>query len=414
VESTQLTRYANSAIHQNLATEENWLWVKAIKGKKIGLACTNLLAEEAVEETVKKAEEIAAHQKEKKDFISLPYPKPVERKIKTFFESIETFSPLKKAEIIKQFTQPAEAYRLKTAGAFATKIAEMAVMNSLGVEVYQSFSWGQLVVMVMNEKSSGYAQFTSRNLEQLEGNSLAEVALKKCLAGKNPVKIEPRSYTVILEEEAVATLVKFLAYLGFSALAYQEGRSFLCGRLGERITGENISIWDDGWDEAGLVFPFDFEGMPKKRVELIKSGYATGLVYDSFTAYKEKKESTGHALSPSTSLLGPYPTNLFLQTGDKTKEEMIAETEYGLLITRFHYTNVIDPMKTIITGMTRDGTFLVKDGKIVQPVVNLRFTESILNLLSLVVAIGKEWKVCGEATVPVLKIEKMQFTGTSE
>jgi predicted Zn-dependent protease len=190
----------------------------------------------------------------------------------------------------------------------------------------------------------------------------------------------------------------------------------LCGRLGEKVCGESVSIWDDGLDERGLRRSFDFEGVPKRRVELITNGVAAGLVYDSFTAGRDPdgdKTSTGHA-GPAPNPWGPMPSNLLVACGDADLAQMIAPVERGLLVTRFHYTNVLHPKQSVLTGMTRDGTFLIEGGEIVGGVKNLRFTQSILEALSNVEMIGARGKLTGHIWTPAMKICDFKFTGGTE
>ncbi|HID06242.1 MAG TPA: TldD/PmbA family protein, partial [Armatimonadetes bacterium] len=218
---------------------------------------------------------------------------------------------------------------------------------------------------------------------------------------------------VVLEEEAVATLLMMLAYMGLGARAVQEGRSFMCERFGERIMSECVTIYDDALNTEGLPQPFDYEGVPKQKVVCIESGVAKAVVYDTYTAAREGKQSTGHAL-PQPNPWGPYPTNLFMSTGELTLEEMISTTERGLLITRFHYVNPVHPKRTVITGMTRDGTFLIEDGRVTHGVRNLRFTQSILDALSCVDAISRTRKLCDSTVAPAVKVNQFAFTGVTE
>ena len=211
-----------------------------------------------------------------------------------------------------------------------------------------------------------------------------------------------------------------MAYTGFSAVAMQEGRSFMVGKIGQQIVDSRVSIWDDGQDPRGLPLPFDFEGVPKQRVDLIEKGVARGVVYDSYRAGKEEgKSSTGHAL-PAPNTFGPFPMNAFFGPGDATLEEMIASTERGLYVTRFHYTRPVEPTKVVVTGMTRDGTFLIENGKIAYPVKNLRFTQSYLEALNQVDMIGKELRLLAgmgglaRTAQPALKLGSFNFTGATE
>jgi predicted Zn-dependent protease len=211
-----------------------------------------------------------------------------------------------------------------------------------------------------------------------------------------------------------------MSFTGFGAVAMQEGRSFMAGKIGQQIVDPRISIWDDGLSTDTIPWPFDFEGVPKQRVDLIEAGIARGVVYDSYRAGKEEgKESTGHAL-PAPNPFGPIPLNPFIAPGDATLEEMIASTERGLYVTRFHYTRPAEPTKVVITGMTRDGTFLIENGEIAYPVKNLRFTQGYLEALNHVDVIGSEPRMLmglgdiGRTSVPALKLDKFNFTGATE
>lgn len=189
----------------------------------------------------------------------------------------------------------------------------------------------------------------------------------------------------------------------------------MSGKLGEKVTGDNITIWDDGLDPSGCPMPFDFEGIPKKKVMLIENGVARGVVYDSLTAAKEGTEPTGHSLG-EMAFIPSLPINLFMAGGNVSVEDMIASTKKGILVTRFHYVNVVHPVKSLITGMTRDGTFLIEDGKIVRGVKNLRFTESVLGAFSRVDALSSQKVMTGLLTVvcPAIRVRGFTFTGATE
>jgi predicted Zn-dependent protease len=183
----------------------------------------------------------------------------------------------------------------------------------------------------------------------------------------------------------------------------------MSGRIGEKLVGDNITIWDDATDPRQRAVPFDWEGVAKRKVTMIEKGIARGPVYDSYTAHKEGRTSTGHGF-PAPNTWGPAPTHLFLAPGEATLSEMIAATERGLLVTRFHYTNVVHEKQTIFTGMTRDGTFLIENGKVARPVRNLRFTQSILAALSDVEMIGRGGQLTEYAYAPALRIGRFAFT----
>ncbi|MDH7482670.1 MAG: TldD/PmbA family protein [Armatimonadota bacterium] len=409
---SSLTRFANSFIHQNVFEKNACLAVRAIIGKRIGYATTNKLDDEAICSVVKKAVAFAQHSAENPDFVSLPHPKPI-TPIDTYDQQTALFGPEDRASAVAQLISEARKQGASAAGLLSNGYQEFAVVNTLGVNAYNAMTRARLSTVMTSDSGHGFAEQVSQRIGDLNPISAAVEAATRAVRGQNPVKIEPGEYDVVLLPYAVEEMVILLADLGFSALAVQEGRSFMCGKFGQQITGKNITIWDDGLDTRGLPRPFDAEGVPKQRVDLIVKGIANAVVYDSYTAYKEGKESTGHSIGgPGT--YGPFPTNLFLEPGDSSIDEMIASTKKGIFVTRFHYTNTIHPILTLFTGMTRDGTFLIEDGKITKPVKNLRFTDSILERFSNVEMISKDTMRGEWAVVPAIKARGFRFTGVTE
>jgi PmbA protein len=420
-EDSSLTRFAVSAIHQHVAERNQTIVLRVVLGKRIAVVTTNILKPSSVKKSLQKAISLAKVQQPNDEFISLPGPKLL-HEVDTFSKNIRRLTSDQKAKTIKGILTMAKAKGLRASGAFSNGEVDLAVVNSLGVEAYQKFSDLFLHLIVENEKSSGYASCVARDPDQLDMDALVQEAVRKT-TGEEPIQIEPGEYEVILEPYAVSELLSFLGYLGFHALAVQEGRSFFSNRFGEKMVDEKVTIYDDGLDRGGLQVPFDFEGIPKKRVTFFERGVAKEVTYDSFTAGRDGKESTGHGLiAPNTT--GPIPINLFMAGGESSLEEMIKSVRKGIYVTRFHYSNVVEPMKAVITGMTRDGTFLITGGEITRPIKNLRFTESILKALSHVTAVSKERRICSEGTVysrrfvtgtvaPAIKIEGFNFSGVS-
>ncbi len=421
-ESEQLTRFANSYIHQNMAKEEIQARVRVAVGKKIGIASTDDLSDAALQRVVDSAMTVASFQQDNPDFISLPGPRPISR-IDGFVERTATCTPETLARAVKSICAPSREQGFNASGAFAARSFEYAVGNSLGVFGYYPTTLADLRTVIMSDTGSGYAAAASLDIGDIDAEAVGREAIDKALRSRNPTDVEPGEYTVVLEEYAVAIMLTYLAYMGFGAQSVQENRSFMSGKIGLQVTGENVSIWDDGLDPKNLPMPFDFEGVPKRRVDFIKNGVASGPVYDTYTAGREEgKESTGHAL-PAPNDLGPFPWNVSMQSGDVTKEEMLRSTERGLWVTRLHYVRPVHPLKTVITGMTRDGTFLIKNGEFAAPVKNLRFTQSVLAALSEIEMIGSETKVgregfmenfIGGVRVPPLKVSRFTFTSTTE
>lgn len=420
-ENSSLTRFTQSTIHQHVAERNGTAILRVVSDKRIAVVTTNILKPSSLRNSLNKAISLARVQQPNEEFKSLPEPIPIPE-ADTFSAKIDRLTPDKKVKGIKHLFSLAKGKGFKASGAFSQGKVELTVVNSLGVEAYQRYSDLFFHLIAENEKSSGYASFVSRDPDQLDIEALAEEAIRKASRGES-IQIEPGEYEVILEPYAVSELLSFLGYLGFHALALQEGRSFFCDALGKEMVDKKVTIYDDGLDPEGLQVPFDFEGIPKQKVIFFENGVAKGVTYDSFTAGHEGKQSTGHALiAPNTE--GPIPINLFMKGGESSLDEMIRSVRKGIYVTRFHYTNVVEPMKAVLTGMTRDGTFLIEDGEIKRPIKNLRFTESVLKALSRVTAVSKDRTVCSEGTVysrrfvtgvvaPAIKVDGFNFSGVS-
>jgi PmbA protein len=421
-ENEQLTRFANSYIHQNVTKDDLEIRVRAVLDKKIGIASTNDLSDQALRGVVESAITAASYQQRNPDFLSLPWPRPIPR-VDGYVERTATCTPRRRAEAARDICVPAKEQNLNASGALATREYEYTVGNSLGVFAYYPTTLADLRTVIMSDTGSGYAAAVSLDIDDIDAAALGREAIDKALRSRNPVDVPPGEYTVILEEYAVGTLMPYLAYIGFGAQALQERQSFMYGKLSQKVTGENITIWDDGLDPRNLPMPFDFEGVPKQRVDLISRGVVGGPVYDTYTAGKEPARiSTGHAL-PAPNDFGPFPWNVAMETGQATKEEMLASTRKGLWVTRMHYVRPVHPLKTVVTGMTRDGTFLIENGEIVAPVKNLRFTQSILGAFGETEQIGREAVLTREAflenfiggyRVPALKLRRFAFSSATE
>ncbi len=415
VTDAYLTRFSSNYIHQNVGEHNVQLSVRVALGKRLGSASTNAVDEQGIRECVQRALRIARVQEENPDFASFPAPEPIPE-VGGYFEETAECTPDRRAEGVARIIDAASSRGLQAAGAFSTAAAELAVANSLGVRAYHRWTTAALNTVIMSDEGSGWAAALAGQVGDIDPQAVASRAIDKCLRSAHPAALEPGEYEVVLEPAAVATLMGFLARLGFSALAVQEGRSFLCGKIGQRIVDERITMWDDATDPAGIPMAFDFEGVPKRRLSLLRRGVAENVVHDSFTAGREGKKSTGHAIPGGFG--EPMPTHLFVASGEATLEEMIASTRRGILVTRFHYVNPVHPVKTIITGMTRDGTFLIENGRVTRPVKNFRFTESILNALNQVELVGKDRELhggrLGGIMVPALKLRRFHFTGVTE
>jgi PmbA protein len=414
--TTALTRFANNYIHQNILETNTEVTIRVVLGKKLGVAATNDLSDEALEETLARARTIANFQPENPDFRSLPTPDEAGApRNDLFVEATASATPDLRADGAGAVCRLAGEKGLMAAGAFSTIVQEVAAGNSLGVFSYGRGTAANLLTVVMGENSSGYASSTSRDVGDIDAEAVAREAVGKALRSRDPIDVEPGEYTVVLEEYAMGGLLEYLALSGgFSGLALQEGRSFL--KPGELITGENINVYDDGSDPRALAMPVDMEGVAKRRVEMIKNGVGGEPVYDSYTANREGKHSTGHAL-PAPNPWGPFPLHIFMDAGSTPKDELTKGIERGIWVTRFHYMGVVHPLKAIITGMTRDGTFLIEKGEVTRPVKNLRFNQAVLEAwqhatLGDTIKLQKGF-LFGSAAAPATRIERFNFASAT-
>lgn len=420
-----LTRFANNYIHQNVNESNSSISIRSIFGKKIGFASTNSLDPQKIKDTLRWAEKIAGLQRENKDFTSLLATKRKDyRAVKTFTKKTAAVSTVKRANAVTEIVNTAIKYSLTSYGSVSNGIAEICIGNSLGTFAYATCGDVFCNIVMAGDDSTGYAQKGTRDIDEIDFRELAEVAAQKAVLSAKPVELPPGQYTTIFEPLAAREFLDYLGYYAFNGKMYNEGRSFLCGKMGKKVVDDRITILDDPFLNKGFAFPFDFEGVPKRKLILINKGVAKNLVHDSLTAVKMKSRSTGHALS-APNPFGPIPMHLVLRGGAKSVDKMIKDTRKGLLVTRFHYTNIIDPYRLTFTGMTRDGTFLIEDGFITKGIKNFRFTENIIDCFNRIVDIGRRsylvasdpgygGRFANGTITPPLKISKFAFTSGTE
>jgi predicted Zn-dependent protease len=321
---------------------------------------------------------------------------------------------------IERALSSCEESDLVPAGLAQATFSTRCLVNSRGRSVSGSASRAAFSLTASDPAGggAGFADAIARSPRGLDVERVLERATTKGRNNRSPVGIEPGRYTVVLEPNAVSSLLLFAAYQGFGAQDVAEESSFLCGRRGERSFSELVSLSDDAGNEVYPGYSFDWEGTPKQRVELVRDGVLGGPVTDRLWASRQGVENTGHAF-PQPNTYGPKPGNLVLAAGEESMEELVGGVERGLLITQLHYTNMIDPRDLLLTGMTRNGTFLIEKGEIRHAVKNLRFTESLVNAMASVSGVGKEREVAGalfdgEIVCPALRIEDFCFTSSTD
>jgi PmbA protein len=419
-QDSALTRFATNQIHQNVREHDANLQVRAITGDRVGVAATNRLDDAGIRDVVARAAAIAERSAANPRAAVLPEPDGREHDPELgYVTATAEATPQIRADGVRAVIAAGEAKGLQTSGSFSTSTMTVAVANSRGVRAHHRSSRAALLTVMMDGfasgAASGYAHAGSTDVGEIDAEAIGLEAAEKGDRMRGAGELEPGEYEVILEEYAVAGLLEYLSYIGFSGLAHEEGRSFM--DLGTRVMGENVDIWDDGADPSGLPATIDFEGVVKRRVDLIRDGVANAVVHDAATGSRAGASSTGHGL-PAPNLVGPMALNLFMAPGETPRDELIAGVKRGIWVTRFHYINPVHPKKAILTGMTKDGTFLIEDGQLARPLLNFRFTQSVPEAFSDVRAASRETKLVpgeffGAARPPAVHLGSFNFTGVT-
>ncbi len=403
-----LTRFANSFIHQNVAEDGVWVRLKLVVDGRMATATTSRVAT-GLAEMVERAVEAAQLRPADPDWPGLAPPASVPE-THSYDEATHVAAPDLRAGVVQGFVQADPG--LLAAGFCETSGREVAFANSAGQQAWTRTSQAMVEGIHRTPGGDGGAQQISARITDLDGPAAGRRAAEKARGGNDPIDLQPGTYEVVLEPNCVADILNFLTGHGFNAKRHAEGQSFV--RLGEAQLDPAISIFDDATDPRCIGLPFDAEGTPRRRVDLVAGGVSTALVHDRRTARQAGTESTGHAV-PGSEVMGPVPTHVFLEPGERPPEELIASVERGLLVTDFWYTRILDPKTQVVTGLTRNGTFLIEGGSIKGAVRNLRFTQSYLEALAPgnVLAVGNDGRLAGETEffAPTLHLRSWNFTG---
>jgi len=413
--SYALTRFANNTIHQNVAEETSVLSVRVVADGRTARVSTNKFDEESIRQVAEGALALARLQPPDPDLLSMLGPQTY-RAVDRFHSETAGRSARARAETVSRVIARAEKDHLTAAGVFSSGATAFTLFNSRGLVAHHEETHSEFSVTMLGESSSGWAKRTSPNWLELEALELADRAARKALESREPRVLAPGKYTVILEPVALLDLLGFLV-LDFSGLAVHEQRSCFTGRVGEKLLGENINIRDDVFHPLQMGAPFDGEGVPRQRVLIVEKGVVQNLVYARQTAKKVGAQPTGHGF-PVPNEVGEAPVNIVME-GDRTSvEEMIRRTPQGLLVTRFWYIREVDPYQKILTGMTRDGTLWIENGQVRHGVKNLRFNQSLIEMLGQVEMMSPPQRAAGEESfemvVPAVKIREFNFSSLTE
>jgi predicted Zn-dependent protease len=409
-----LTRFTQNAIHQNLASDDTTVRVRVIDAAKTGVAETNDLSPQSLQATVARALAIASFAPVDTTAAPLAHNAPVAAPAGAFDDVAATASPAYRAELVARILAPVEAASQWAAGYATTASDGITIANTQGTLVSFDGTSAAVNVKASAADSTGYAEHFASEATALDGTALGTIASTKATRGAGPVAVDPGDWTVILEPAAFGELLSYLTD-HFSAQAVDEGSSFLCDGLDRTYAHANFTLTDDYAHPLHAGIPFDYEGYPRQRVTLIDRGVARAYVTDATWAAKLARPNTGHGL-PAPSAEGPRPLHVVVASGKKSIDELIAQTPRGLLISRFWYIRPVDQRKTIVTGMTRDGTFLIENGRITRGVRNMRFNQSILAALGDIELAREQHRTGGydyALVTPAAKIAAFRFSSVT-
>jgi PmbA protein len=379
VEESGFARFAGSEVHQPTLIRNESVTLRLVRDGKLGVVSSNRIDDEGLCAAARRAAEAADSAPVDPDFPGLQPPTEVPP-VEGFDEATAALTPEDQAHAAAQAIAAAPEYGLY--GYFTSGVTEAAVASSTGHAVSQTMTDAAALVIAASDDESGYAEACSWKAGEIDSAAIAREAAEKAGRTKGAVELESGTYEAVLEPYALSELLWYFAFTSVNGLALLEERSFLSGRLGERVFDPAFTLVDDGLDPRGLPKAFDMEGVPKQLVTIVDQGVVTDVVWDRRTAKRagNGRASTGHALAANAQSFGALPLNLSLRGGDATRDELVERVENGIYVTRLHYLGIVDAREGIITGMTRDGTFRIEGGRITKPLVNLRFTTSFPKL----------------------------------
>jgi predicted Zn-dependent protease len=412
--SEALTRFATGFIHQNVADAARRVHLRVAVDGRVAEATTTLVEDDALASLVRSALDAAALQPVDPGWPGIAAPAAAPG-VDHWDDATAAAQPAERAERVGAFVRAADG--LETAGFCSTEGLEVAFANSAGQRLTGRMTSAQLDGIARTATSDGSGRATSARLADLDGSAIGAGAVRRARDAADATDLEPGAYEVVLTPSCVVNLLAFLAIYGFNGRAVEEGRSF--ARVGEPQFDPSISLSDDIAHPMAVGVGFDAEGTPKRRLEVVQDGVTSGIINDRRTAKALGAESTGHAVA-GAGPFGALPSNLVLEPGEGSHEDLVANVERGLLVTDFWYTRVLDPRTIVVTGLTRNGVWLVEDGTIARPVTNLRFTQSYVDALApgAVLGIGSDSTLVGGAifglgayVVPSLHLAAWNFTG---
>jgi PmbA protein len=383
---SQLTRFANNTIHQNVAESSLQVRLRVIAEQRVGVA-------QVRGEGTGSLTGVAAAAEQARVLAGVSHPSPLpgpdhgDDALVAFSAATKGATPEQRADLAGTVVRAAERSGVLAYGSMKTTTTRTAIVNSSGVRRFAESTEADLITVIRGDDGAGYAARHAISVDDIDAAAAAAEAVDTCQRNQGAAPLEPGVYEVVLAPYAVVDLLDHLGWVGFNALAKQEHRSFM--RLGERLMSESVTISDEPRDPGVFPYPFDYEGVSSRQVAFVANGVCAGFAYDTPTALSDGVESTGHSL-PQPNTWGPYARHVVMREGVSSVDELIAGVKRGLYVTRLWYVRDVHPLRTIITGMTREGTFLIEDGKLAHPVRDLRFTQSIVDALADVRGVSRD------------------------
>jgi predicted Zn-dependent protease len=421
-ERSGLARFAASQQHQPTLIEDVVVTIRAVRDGRAGVAVTNRTGDDGLREVCARAADAATRAPLDPDFPGLA-AQAAPASVDGYDEDTAALGADEQARLAAAAI--AGSGDTPAYGFFTSGVTELAVRSTTGLDTSQRLTDATVLVLASAEGRSGYATQTSSAAGGIDPDACGREAAEKAARTAGAREVEPRVYRAVLEPYAIGELLQYFAWDSLNGLGFLEERSFFTGRLGERVFGETVTLWDDALDARGLPKAFDFEGVPKERVTLVDNGVAQGVVWDRRTAKRAGggTRSTGHAPPVAYQAYGPQAFALSMSGGEaESLDDLVGAVDDGIYITRLHYLGIVHPREGVITGMTRDGTFRIRDGKVAEPLVNLRFTVAIPDLLADVPALTRDVTLVNQsdfygerypfgALVPAIATARFNITG---
>jgi PmbA protein len=422
-ERSGLARYAASEVHEPTLVEDTFVRLRVVRDGKVGAAVTNRVDAEGLSELAGRAAAVADNTRRDPDFPGFAPPAPLPA-VEGYDEETAALGADDQARLAAGAIGAANGFGMY--GYFTSGVTELAIASTTGTATDQTVTDAVCLCLAASDDASGYAVRTGWRVSAVDVEDAGREASEKAARTRGAGDLDNGHYRAVLEPYAVAELLLWFGYDSFGGLGFVEERGYFTGRIGERAFDAQVSLADDALDPQGLPTAFDFEGTPKRRVELVEEGVIRSVVWDRATAARsgEGYESTGHAPPDSLKFIGPQPFALSMAGGDAgSTDELVARVGDGIYVTRLHYLSVVDPREGILTGMTKDGTFRIRDGKVAEPLVNLRFTVSMPEVLAELPGLTRERQLVNlndfyderfslAALVPGIATARFNITGT--